>query len=347
MEIIVQSFTVRKRFPLTISRGTATGNTNLWVKVQAEEVEGWGEATPFSIGQAHSLTTDQLHAELQAIVPQLTPLHPLERQKINRILEQISVSSATRAALDMALYDWLGKRTQLPLWQLWGLNLETIVPTSVTIGISSPEKARNRVKQWQNFLEARHFKVKLGSPEGIEADQAMFLAVQEMAPEAELTVDANGGWSFPDGLLMAEWLAERGVRHLEQPLPVGEEAQFPVLYERSPLPIFADESCWTSQDIPRLASCVHGINIKIMKSGGLTEARRMIAVAQALGLQVMFGCYSDSGLANSAIAQLTPFAHYIDLDSHLNLLDDPFQGATLQQGRLIPNQLPGLGVQLA
>ncbi|NEO26861.1 MAG: dipeptide epimerase, partial [Kamptonema sp. SIO4C4] len=255
--------------------------------------------------------------------------------------------TATRAAIDMALYDWLGKRTQLPLWQLWGLNIQKIVPTSVTIGISSPERAQDRVQQWQAFMEAQHFKIKLGSPEGIEADQAMFAAVQAIAPQAELTVDANGGWTLEDALTMADWLAKRGVRHLEQPLPVWEEGQFPVLYKQSPLPIFADESCWTSRDIPRLASCVHGINIKIMKSGGLTEARRMIAVAQALDLQVMFGCYSDSGLANTAIAQLTPFAHYIDLDSHLNLLDDPFHGATLQQGRLMPNGLPGLGVTMA
>ncbi|NEO27621.1 MAG: dipeptide epimerase, partial [Kamptonema sp. SIO4C4] len=138
MKIIIQPFTVRKRFPLTISRGTATGNTNLWVKVQAEDVEGWGEATPFSISQDHACTTEELQQELQQVIPRLTSLHPLDRQQITAILDQTSVSTATQAAIDMALYDWLGKRTQLPLWQLWGLNIQKIVPTSVTIGISSP-----------------------------------------------------------------------------------------------------------------------------------------------------------------------------------------------------------------
>ncbi|MGB3204567.1 MAG: enolase C-terminal domain-like protein, partial [Crinalium sp.] len=122
------------------------------------------------------------------------------------------------------------------------------------------------------------------------------------------------------------------------------EVDLLVLKERSPLPIFVDESCFTSDDIPKLADRVHGINIKLMKSGGLTEALRMVHTAKACGLQVMFGCYSDSCLANTAAAQLSPFADYLDLDSHLNLKDDLFTGAVLQDGCLLPNDLPGLGV---
>jgi L-alanine-DL-glutamate epimerase-like enolase superfamily enzyme len=144
---------------------------------------------------------------------------------------------------------------------------------------------------------------------------------------------------------MCSWLASQGVRHVEQPLAAGQEENLPMLYERSPLPIFVDESCFTSCDIPRLADRVHGINIKLMKSGGLTEAMRMVHTARACGLQVMFGCYSDSTLANTAASQLSPLADYLDLDSHLNLVDDPFTGATVQNGCLIPNDLPGLGVE--
>ena len=116
------------------------------------------------------------------------------------------------------------------------------------------------------------------------------------------------------------------------------------LSARSPLPIFADESCFNRADIPRLAGSVQGINIKLMKAGGLSEALAMIYTAQACGLQVMFGCYSDSTLSNSALAQLAPLADHLDLDSHLNLKDDPFQGATLEAGSLRPNHQPGLGV---
>ncbi|HEY9753301.1 MAG TPA: enolase C-terminal domain-like protein, partial [Coleofasciculaceae cyanobacterium] len=114
--------------------------------------------------------------------------------------------------------------------------------------------------------------------------------------------------------------------------------------QRSPLPIFVDESCFTSDDILPLADCVHGINIKLMKSGGLTEAIKMLQTAQACGLKVMFGCYSDSTLLNTALSHLSPLADYLDLDSHLNLLDDPFMGATWQNGRVIPSAQSGLGV---
>jgi L-alanine-DL-glutamate epimerase-like enolase superfamily enzyme len=188
-------------------------------------------------------------------------------------------------------------------------------------------------------------KIKLGSPEGIAADQEMLLAIREEAPQAELSVDANGGWSLDEAVKMCDWLASQGVRHVEQPLAAGQEEQLPKLYSLSPLPIFVDESCFTSRDIPSLADRVHGINIKLMKSGGLTEAMRMVHTARACGLQVMFGCYSDSTLANTAAAQLSPLADYLDLDSHLNLVDDPFRGATVQDGCLMPNELPGLGVQ--
>jgi len=245
----------------------------------------------------------------------------------------------------MALHDWLGKRVGLPLWQMWGLDRRRIVPTSVTIGINSPEAARARVHDWLKFTDVRVFKVKLGNPIGIEADQAMLMAVREEAPTQELYVDANGGWSLDDAVVMCSWLAGCGVKYVEQPLPRGEEDRLKELKPRSPLPIFVDESCLTGCDIPQLADRVDGINIKLMKAGGLTEAMRMVNTARACGLQVMFGCYSDSSLSNTAAAHLSPLADYLDLDSHLNLLDDPFVGAAVQEGRLLPNDKPGLGVQ--
>jgi L-Ala-D/L-Glu epimerase len=173
----------------------------------------------------------------------------------------------------------------------------------------------------------------------------MMLAVKDEMPTAKLTVDANGGWNLADAIEMSHWLADLGVEYLEQPLAREDEAQLVQLKQASPLPIFADESCFTSQDILRLVDRVDGINIKLMKSGGLTEAMRMIHTARACGLKVMFGCYSDTVLANTAAAQLSPLADYLDLDSHLNLLDDPFTGAQLIDGCLIPGDLPGLGVK--
>lgn len=354
MRIGVETFTVNKRFPLTISRGTTSQTTNLWVRVEQEGIEGWGEASPFSIAKADSSvsvksedrqSTEVLFEALNEVALIVEKFSPWERQKIERVLAEAQLPSAAWASIDLALHDWLGKRVGIPLWRLWGLNRRRIVPTSATIGINSPEGARQRVRDWLPFTGGGVLKIKLGSPAGIAADREMLLAVREEAPQAQLSVDANGGWSLDDAVTMCDWLATQGVRHVEQPLAVGQEDKLPRLYERSPLPIFVDESCFTSRDIPPLADRVHGINIKLMKSGGLTEAMRMVHTARACGLQVMFGCYSDSTLANTAASHLSPLADYLDLDSHLNLVDDPFTGATVQSGRLIPNDLPGLGVQ--
>ncbi|HEY9637922.1 MAG TPA: dipeptide epimerase [Coleofasciculaceae cyanobacterium] len=345
MHIGIETFTVNKRFALTISRGTTSQTTNVWVRVEQEGIEGWGEASPFSIIKEDRQTPEVLFEVLENIAPILEAFTPWDLQKIERVLAEEKVPSAAWASIDMALYDWLGKRVGLPLWRLWGLNRRRIVPTSVTVGINSPEGARQRVRDWIALTGGGVLKIKLGSPAGIEADREMLLAIREEAPQAELSVDANGGWSVDDAVKMCEWLAKQGVRHVEQPIAAGQEEKLPILYERSPLPIFVDESCFTSRDIPKLADRVHGINIKLMKSGGLTEAMRMVHTARACGLQVMFGCYSDSTLANTATSHLAALADYLDLDSHLNLVDDPFSGATIQDGRLIPNELPGLGVQ--
>ena len=344
MKLAFQTFTVHKRVPLTISRGTTAQSTNLWFKLSAEGVEGWGEAAPFSIG-THQQPLEMLMADVAQLKPVLEPYHPLDRQAIETAVAALSLHSATRAALDVALWDWCGKATGQPIWRLLGLDLDRIQPTSVTVVISSPEAAQQRSQDWLQQTSARVLKIKLGSPAGISADQAMFQALYSRIPaDISLSVDANGGWNLPDAMVMADWLSDRRVTHLEQPLPVSQNADLAQLKQQSPLPIFVDESCFNSQDIPRLADFVDGINIKLMKAGGLTEALRMIHTARACGLQIMFGCYSDSSLANGAMAQLSPLADYLDLDSHLNLRDDPFTGLTLVNGRLLPSTNPGLGL---
>lgn len=348
MKLSVEPFTVHKRYALRISRGTTASSTNLWIRLEHDGIEGWGEASPFSVSKDPKVepqTTERLQQELEAIAPLLTPYSPWQRQEIEQLLLTRQVISGVRTAVDIALYDWMGKAVGQPLWKLWGLDRDRIAPVSVTIGISTPEKAQERLRAWQETVDVEVIKLKLGSPEGISADQAMFEAVQAIAPEgSKLYVDANGGWSLEDAAVMAEWLHEAGVEYIEQPLPKGREEDLLRLKDRSPLPLFIDESCWNIADIVRYRDRIDGINIKLMKSGGLTEAMRMVQTAKACGLKIMFGCYSDSALLNTAAAQLSPLADYLDLDSHLNLKDDPFVGAALQGSRVVPNDLPGLGV---
>ncbi|MEY3297515.1 MAG: o-succinylbenzoate synthase [Cyanobacteriota bacterium] len=344
MELSVQPFTVHKCVPLTISRGTTATSTNLWLKIRADGLEGWGEAAPFSIGTHHQ-TLAQLQQDMARLSNLLSVYHPWDRQAIETAIQPLNLQSASRAALDVALWDWCGKATQQPVWKLLGLNLKQIRPTSVTVGIMPPEAARQRAQDWIDQTQARALKIKLGHPAGIATDQAMFQAIYDhIPPGIHLSVDANGGWTIDQAITMAQWLGERGITHLEQPLPPHLDHQLAPLRQQSPVPIFVDESCFDRQDILRLRSLADGINIKLMKAGGLSEVLRMIHTAQACGLQIMFGCYSDSRLANSAIAQLSSLADHLDLDSHLNLRDDPFHGLTLSDGRILPSNHPGLGL---
>ncbi|TVQ43834.1 MAG: dipeptide epimerase [Gloeocapsa sp. DLM2.Bin57] len=345
MQISFELFTVNKRFPLTISRGTTAASTNIWLRLEAEGISGWGEASSFSLSPSHKYTTPELISQLQTISTQLEKFHPLERQKIHQFLSTIAITSPVKAAIDVALQDWLGKSLAMPLWRLWGLDVETIPQLSLTIGISTPELAQARLKNWQTILDIPIIKVKMGNPDGIAADKAMFLAIRALAPSTPITVDANGGWQLTEAIAMSQWLANQGVEYLEQPLSTKDESDLAKLHQESPLPIFVDESCCNSTDLLRLAPYIDGVNLKLMKTGGLTEIMNMIQIAKTLDKQIMYGCYSDSSLANTAMSHLAPLVDYLDLDSHLNLTDDPFVGATVKAGKLIPPDLPGLGVK--
>jgi L-alanine-DL-glutamate epimerase-like enolase superfamily enzyme len=173
MQLAWATFTVNKRFPLTISRGTTAQTVNVWARIEADGIEGWGEASPFGIGDFRQ-STEQILEHLARARPLLEPLHPLERARVEQTLREAGIGSAARAAIDLALWDWLGRRTGLALWQMLGLSREAVAPTSVTIGINPPEVAQQRTRDWLELTHARALKIKLGNPAGIEADQAMF-----------------------------------------------------------------------------------------------------------------------------------------------------------------------------
>jgi L-alanine-DL-glutamate epimerase-like enolase superfamily enzyme len=336
--------TLKKRVPLTISRGTITHSNVFWLQWEEEGVTGWGEMVPFSIDDRPQ-TVEVLEAAFATQRGWLEQTSAWERAAIERRLWEVGAPSALIAAVNLALYDWLGKRLGQPVWRLLGLRAETSPLTSVTIGIAPPEAAAHRVHQWREVGDVRAFKVKLGSPAGADADRAMFTAVKAVLPPgARVSVDANGGWSLETALAMAPWLAAQGVDHLEQPLARGREAELPALHAQGALPLMVDESCRTSTELARIVGSVDGINIKLMKCGGLDGALRLIATARAHGLKILVGCYGNTALANTAGAQLGGLVDYLDLDSHLNLEDDPFRGATLHEGRLQLSASPGLGV---
>jgi len=345
MQIRIQNLTLTKKHPLTISRGTSSFTEGLLIEVEHDGITGLGEMAPVNIGDGPE-TAESARADFDRWIPSLEQLAPWAMQKVESALEDSGGGRAARAALDFALYDWLGKKAGLPVYALLGGDPARIQPTTLTVGINPPEVARERARE---LLEcgALKLKIKLGNPEGIEADRAMFEAVRQVAtPGIGLRVDANGGWTVDSARPMIAWLAQRGVEYVEQPLPLGQEADLPLLFHYSPIPIFADESCRTSADVPRLADRVHGINLKLMKAGGIREGLRVIHTARAHGLQVMMGCMSESSLAIAASVHLSPFADHLDLDSHLNLAPDPCCGLEWVDGRVLPGEGPGLGIRL-
>ena len=346
MRLSYYRIVLTKRHALTISRGTSTGSTNIVLRVDDERWSGFGEMAPSEV------TCDSAEATEEAVArwsPILADVGAWELDRARALLANDLAGSATFAALDLAMHDWIGTRADLPLWKMWGGDLGRVPPTSLTIGINPPAVVRELVPEILTRTGAVVLKVKLGQPAGLDADRDMFVAAQEAALDVgrpvAWRVDANGGWTPPGAAEMIPWLAARGVSLVEQPLAQGDEDALPALYAVSPVPLFGDESIRDAHDVARFADRYHGVNLKLMKCGGLAEARRIIATARAHRLQVMIGCMGESSLAISAGAQLAPFVDHLDLDSHLNLLDDPFDGATMSAGTLCPTDRAGLGVR--
>jgi L-Ala-D/L-Glu epimerase len=347
IELKLRSCALTKRVALAISRGSSAGSTSWLVELVSGGIAGLGEAAEYEVAVHHE-HSDRIESDLNLCRQLIKGFHPLQRDEIERALVLAGIGTSARSAIDMALYDWAGKSTNLPVWKYLGLSPLPRGPVSVTIGINSPEGAQQRLRQWQAMGKLRAIKIKLGAPAGLEADKAMFMSVKEVAPpDCYLGVDANGGWTLAHAIEMSAWLKTQGAVHIEQPLAVSNNAQLASLQHQTQLPIFIDESCRSSRDVADLGRFVDGINIKITKCGGLSEAMRMISTANAMGLKTMVGCYGNSTVGNSAAHQLASLIDYIDLDSHLNISNDPCLGCEFRDGYLVNSDRPGLGVQYA
>jgi L-Ala-D/L-Glu epimerase len=354
MRLRLRRFPLTKAVPLAISRGSTSAVEHLLVAIEHDGLTGYGETGGLDTGH-RAYVTDDIAAELETLAPQLAGLCPEPLQALEPLLARLSPPA--RCGLDLALRDWWGQRCRQPLYRLWSLDPGACVATSVTLGLGEPAAVLARLERWWQQMPATRIKLKLGSPAGIAHDRLLLEAVaaaleqrrQATGAPCELQVDANGGWDLAAAEAMLEPLAQASVVLLEQPLapqrdPVADTAGFAALRPLCPLPLVADESCWDLGDLLRLAPHVDGINIKLLKSGGLGEALLMAQAARRLGVGVMLGCYSDGSLLNGAAAQLLPLVRWPDLDSHLNLVDDPFEGLECRGDGLVPPPGPGIGV---
>lgn len=336
-----QEVQITKLYPLAISRGVSTGSRNLFIHIEDEHGNvGLGECAP---GTGFDDTLAPIaQREIEALFA--SGIEGLSIQKIWQRGYDLAMNPSALAAVDMALWDLLGKQANLPLYRLLGLGNQS-VPTSVTIGINPVAIIEERVPDILRRTGGKFLKIKLGNPEGIEADKESYLAARRVAAPfgVGFRVDANGGWSVGDAKQMIAWLAANGCDYVEQPLARGEEGGLPELFANRPLPIFLDESIREAKDMIPLAICCDGINLKLMKCGGVTEALRIVATARACRLQTMIGCMGETSVAISAGAALGELFDHIDLDSQLNLNPDPCTGAQMVDGVVTPREIPGHG----
>ncbi|MGC6480113.1 MAG: dipeptide epimerase [Flavobacteriaceae bacterium] len=330
-----------KKIPLAISRGVRQKSHNIFLALQRDGITAWGEVAPTS--DQPELSPDYIRSQIDRFFSHTDTLIPQQAYAIGVALE---IPRTVYAAIDMALWDWWGQQANLPLYRLWGLPKPS-TPTSITLGICPPDQVAQQLKQKLGDFSFRALKVKLGSPLGIEADKAMMQAViQNISPSMALRVDANGGWSVEQALDMIPWLADRQVEYVEQPLAKGNEKGLKELKRQAALPIYVDESCHTAADIPQWFSWVDGVNIKLMKCGGPTEALKIKHTTQAFGLKTMIGCMGESSVAISAAAHLSGDLDCVDLDAHYNLNPDPATGLLLENGITQVSDNPGLGTSL-
>jgi L-alanine-DL-glutamate epimerase-like enolase superfamily enzyme len=242
-----------------------------------------------------------------------------------------------KAALDIALLDWVGKKMNIPLYQLLGLDPADTPITTFSIGIDTPETTKKKV------IEAEPFPV-LKIKVGLDSDETTMAAVRAVTKKP-LRVDANEGWKDKEeAVRKINWLESQGVEFVEQPMPADMLEETRWVRKRVHLPIIADEAAVNVQAIPKLVDAYDGVNVKLDKCGGIQESLRMIYVAKSLGMKTMLGCMVSSSVSVTAAAHLSPLVDYADLDGNLLIANDPYRGVKVERGKLVLPDGPGLGV---
>jgi L-alanine-DL-glutamate epimerase-like enolase superfamily enzyme len=337
MKLTHEIIALRTTNPFVISRGGSSEYRVVRITVTAADgATGWGEAAP---SKFYGETADTVVDVLPLLANAIAEMDGWSLEAMEHALARaIRFNGAARAGVSAALHDLVGKRLNVPLYKLWGLDPAASPPTSFTIAIAPDEATlRSRVADAAQYPV---LKIKLGT----SWDERIVRVVRELAPAKVLRVDANAAWTPKSTLRMIPLLQELGVEFVEQPLPPNDLDGLRFIRERSSLPIIADESCLVASDIPRLAGVVDGINIKLAKCGGLREALRMVAVARAHDMLVMAGCMIESSLGITAAAHFAPLLDCADYDGHALISNDPYVGATIDGGVIRLPDRPGLGV---
>jgi L-alanine-DL-glutamate epimerase-like enolase superfamily enzyme len=325
------------RHPFRTSHGTTDVHRVLLVELQDGGFHGYGET---GASDYYGVTIENMVALLERHRNAIESFGIGEPALLwERLRPLLGECPFAQCAVDMACHDLWGKTQKQPIWKLWRLSFEEDVPYSnFTIGIDSIDVMRERLREYSRWPI---YKIKLGTPDDLE-----IVRVLRQYTDAVFRVDANCGWTASETIANSLVLRRLGVEFIEQPLPVQQWDAMGDVFERSDLPLIADESCRTESDVDRCVGQFHGVNIKLVKCGGMTPARRMIARAKELGLKVMMGCMTETTVGISAIAQFLPLLDYVDMDGALLLAEDVATGVRVERGRAILPTENGCGVTL-
>ncbi|QDS98257.1 dipeptide epimerase [Adhaeretor mobilis] len=336
MKLIAHTFDLPLRHTFTISRESTNVQPTLIVELTDGTHSGYGEATTNAY---YGMTLDRMQAALESvrgIVENTSELQP-------RVLwEELAVALAdcpfALCAIDQAAYDLWGKQQGKPVYELWGLNTKEVPHSNFTIGIDSIDVMVEKLEEMPDWPI---YKIKLGTEHDLEIIKQL-----RKHTRATFRVDANCGWTADEAIQNSQELKKLGVEFIEQPLPREDVEGARKVFQESALPVIADESCISEADVAQCKGRFHGINIKLVKCGGLTPARRMIDHARRLNMKVMVGCMTESSVGISAIAQLLPLLDYVDMDGAALLSKDIAAGAAVEDGVCHYPKVPGNGVTL-
>ena len=323
-----------------ISRSADNTRESLLASIADGDRFGLGEAAPMIRYDQTVSTAKQAIIMIEDLLPDLsTVLTPGSiADIIAPVRKRLGGQKAALAAVDIALYDMMGRESGKPLFEILSLDPSATPVTSYTIGIDSPEVIARKVEEAASFPV---LKVKMG----LDNDYEIMEQVRSLT-DKPVRIDANEGWTKEEALEKITWLESQNVEFIEQPLPVSELEDTRWLAERVSIPLFADESLQDVRDIPGLEGAFGGINIKLMKCGGITEALRLIRAARERGLEIMLGCTIESSIGITAAAQISPLVDYADLDGNILIGNDPAEGVGTFEGKLLLPTDPGIGVTL-
>lgn len=335
MKLTFFPYELNLKHVFTVASYSRKTTPDVQVEIEYDGVTGYGEASmPPYLGQ----TVDTVMNFLGKVrLDQFSD--PFQIEDILAYVDGLSTGdTAAKAAIDIALHDLVGKLMGQPWYKIWGLNKLHTPSTTFTIGIDTPDMIRSKTKECADQFNI--LKVKLGR----DNDKEIIKTIRSVT-DLPLAVDANQGWhDRQQALDMIYWLKEQGIVMIEQPMPKEQLDDTAWVTQHSPLPVFADESLQRLSDVLPLKGAFSGINIKLMKCGGMREAWKMLTLGRALGMRVMIGCMTETSCAVSAAAQLSPLVDFADLDGNLLISNDRFKGMEVINGKVTLTDLPGIGV---